>query len=270
MQQVLVCKCIELACLVPIKHGPALTVWTLNPTSDPTVEVVSDMEDLRVVENQPAEFICQFSRPVKAQWKKDGQPLKLDGRRVVVEQDWNVARLYFSHVYAKDRGSYSCEAEGTSVVASLHVEGELSSTWKEHQCPQSPLLPLAHSQLLFLVGKHCPVSNVHSILLLCLLQPNPSPSSRVWKTQRPLMEVKLCLSAPCLALRAETAVGCWMGSQWRNLPVLRLWHLRAAAGTCYCSRSCLSKTVAQWPLRLAQRPQVPNSLSEVNKLNQLI
>lgn len=99
-----------------------------------------------MVENQPAEFICQFSRPVKAQWKKDGQPLRLDGRRVVVEQDWNVARLYFSHVYAEDRGTYTCEAEGTSVVASLHVEGELSSTWKEHRCPQSSLLLIANCQ----------------------------------------------------------------------------------------------------------------------------
>lgn len=135
MQLVLVWKRVELACLVRMIYGQALTLWPLNPTSDPTVEVVSDMEDLRVVENQPAEFICQFSRPVKAQWKKDGQPLRPDGRRVVVEQDWNVARLYFSHVYAEDRGSYSCEAEGTSVVASLHVEGELSSTWKEPQRP---------------------------------------------------------------------------------------------------------------------------------------
>lgn len=86
-----------------------------------------------MVENQPAEFICQYSRPVKAQWKKDGQPLQPDGRRVVVEQDWNVARLYISHVSAEDRGTYSCEAEGTCVVASLHVEGELPSTWKKHQ-----------------------------------------------------------------------------------------------------------------------------------------
>ncbi|XP_035527001.1 obscurin isoform X31 [Morone saxatilis] len=91
---------------------------------DPTVEVVSEMEDLRVVENQPAEFICQYSRPVKAQWKKDGQPLQPDGRRVVVEQDWNVARLYISRVSAEDRGSYSCEAQGTCVVASLHVEAK--------------------------------------------------------------------------------------------------------------------------------------------------
>ncbi|KAK5860093.1 hypothetical protein PBY51_021594 [Eleginops maclovinus] len=91
---------------------------------DPTVEVVSELEDIRVLENQPAEFICQFSRPVKAQWKKDGQPLQPDGRRVVVEQDWNVARLYISHVSAEDRGTYSCEAKGTCAVASLFVEGK--------------------------------------------------------------------------------------------------------------------------------------------------
>ncbi|XP_061549134.1 obscurin isoform X5 [Phycodurus eques] len=91
---------------------------------DPTVEVVNDMEDLRVVENQPAEFICQFSRPVTAEWKKDGQPLQPDGRRVVVDQDWTVARLYISRVCSGDRGAYSCEAEGTRVVASLHVEAK--------------------------------------------------------------------------------------------------------------------------------------------------
>ncbi|KAK1879151.1 Obscurin, partial [Dissostichus eleginoides] len=91
---------------------------------DPTVEVVSELEDIRVLENQPAEFICQFSRPVKPQWRKDGQPLQPDGRRVVVEQDWNVARLYISHVSAEDRGTYSCEAEGTCAVASLFVEGK--------------------------------------------------------------------------------------------------------------------------------------------------
>ncbi|XP_044076909.1 obscurin isoform X4 [Siniperca chuatsi] len=106
---------------VTFKAG-SLTSTAKLLVKDPTVEVVSEMEDLRVVENQPAEFICQYSRPVKAQWKKDGQPLQPDGRRVVVEQDWNVARLYISHVSAEDRGTYSCEAEGTCVVASLHVE----------------------------------------------------------------------------------------------------------------------------------------------------
>ncbi|KAM9349716.1 obscurin [Symphorus nematophorus] len=108
---------------VTFKAG-SLTSTAKLLVKDPTVEVVSEMEDLRVLENQPAEFICQFSRPVKAQWKKDGQPLQPDGRRVVVEQDWNVARLFISRVSAGDRGSYSCEAEGTCVVASLHVEAK--------------------------------------------------------------------------------------------------------------------------------------------------
>ncbi|XP_040910985.1 obscurin isoform X6 [Toxotes jaculatrix] len=108
---------------VTFKAG-SLTSTAKLLVKDPTVEVVSEMKDLSVVENQPAEFICQYSRPVKAQWKKDGQPLQPDGRRVVVEQDWNVARLYISCVSAEDRGTYSCEAEGTCVVASLHVEGK--------------------------------------------------------------------------------------------------------------------------------------------------
>ncbi|XP_068593691.1 obscurin isoform X3 [Cebidichthys violaceus] len=108
---------------VTFKAG-SLTATAKLLVKDPTVEVVSEMEDLRVLENQPAEFICQYSRPVKAQWKKDGQPLQPDGRRVLVEQDWNVARLYISHVSAEDRGTYSCEAEGTCTVASLYVEGK--------------------------------------------------------------------------------------------------------------------------------------------------
>ncbi|XP_053185436.1 obscurin [Scomber japonicus] len=108
---------------VTFKAG-SLTSTAKLLVKDPTVEVVNEMEDLRVLENQPAEFICQFSRPVKAQWMKDGQPLQPDGRRVVVEQDWNVARLYISRVSAVDKGTYSCEAEGTCVVASLHVEAK--------------------------------------------------------------------------------------------------------------------------------------------------
>ncbi|KAL7385987.1 hypothetical protein ABVT39_002583 [Epinephelus coioides] len=108
---------------VTFKAG-SLTSTAKLLVKDPTVEVVSEMEDIRVLENQPAEFICQFSRPVKAQWKRDGQPLQPDGRRVVVEQDWNVARLFISRVSAQDRGTYSCEAEGTCAVASLYVEGK--------------------------------------------------------------------------------------------------------------------------------------------------
>ncbi|KAM6920582.1 obscurin [Lycodopsis pacificus] len=105
-------------------NAGSLTETAKLLVKDPTVEVVSEMEDLRVLENQPAEFICQYSRPVKAQWKKDGQPLQPDGRRVLVEQDWNVARLYISRVSAEDRGTYSCEAEGICAVASLYVEGK--------------------------------------------------------------------------------------------------------------------------------------------------
>ncbi|KAK7945499.1 hypothetical protein WMY93_001227 [Mugilogobius chulae] len=106
---------------IMFKTGSLLSTAKLL-VKDPTVEVVSAMEDLRVLENQPAEFICQYSRPVKAEWRKDGRPVQPDGRRVVVEQDWNVARLFISHVSAEDRGTYSCEAQGTCVVATLHVE----------------------------------------------------------------------------------------------------------------------------------------------------
>uniref|UniRef100_A0AAV2JPG1 non-specific serine/threonine protein kinase n=1 Tax=Knipowitschia caucasica TaxID=637954 RepID=A0AAV2JPG1_KNICA len=102
--------------------GSSAGLMNLASPSDPTVEVVSAMEDLRVLENQAAQFICQYSRPVKAEWRKDGRPLQPDGSRVVVEQDWNVARLFISHVSAEDRGTYSCEAQGTCVVATLHVE----------------------------------------------------------------------------------------------------------------------------------------------------
>ncbi|XP_028831505.1 obscurin isoform X15 [Denticeps clupeoides] len=91
---------------------------------DPTVEVVSAMKDLSVVEDQPAEFICQYSRPVKAVWKRDGNPLQPDGHRVVVEQDWTVSRLYIRHVTLGDMGTYSCEAEGTSVVSRLEVQAK--------------------------------------------------------------------------------------------------------------------------------------------------
>ncbi|XP_054452325.1 obscurin [Anoplopoma fimbria] len=108
---------------VTFKAG-SLTSTAKLLVKDPKVEVVSEMEDLRVLVNQPAEFICQYSRPVKSQWKKDGQPLQPDGRRVLVEQDWNVARLYISRVSAEDRGTYSCEAEGTCTVATLYVEGK--------------------------------------------------------------------------------------------------------------------------------------------------
>ncbi|GAA6091828.1 obscurin isoform X13 [Tachysurus ichikawai] len=91
---------------------------------DPTVEVVSAMEDIDIAENQPAEFICQFSRPVRAMWKLNGQPVQPDTHRLIVEQDWTVARLYISRVTAQDVGVYSCEAEGTHVEAHLRVQAK--------------------------------------------------------------------------------------------------------------------------------------------------
>ncbi|XP_064869568.1 obscurin-like isoform X2 [Oncorhynchus nerka] len=103
--------------------GDQLTTASVA-VQDPIVEVVSEMQDLRVAEDKPAEFICQYSRPVQAQWKRDGRPLQPDGQRVVVEQDWTVARLYIRHVSTEDRGRYSCEAEGTCVVALLEVEAK--------------------------------------------------------------------------------------------------------------------------------------------------
>ncbi|XP_073720231.1 obscurin isoform X37 [Misgurnus anguillicaudatus] len=102
----------------------ALTSSAKLLVKDPNVEVVSAMEDQHVAENQPAEFICQYSRPVKAVWKQNGLPVQADGRRVIVEQDWTVARLYISCVEPQDGGLYSCEAEGTSVVAHLRVQAK--------------------------------------------------------------------------------------------------------------------------------------------------
>ncbi|KAI4893348.1 hypothetical protein NFI96_024137 [Prochilodus magdalenae] len=91
---------------------------------DPSVDVVSAMEDIQVAENQPAEFICQYSRPVRAIWKQNGHPVQPDGNRVVVEQDWNVARLYISRVTPQDMGTYTCEANGTCVEAQLRVQAK--------------------------------------------------------------------------------------------------------------------------------------------------
>ncbi|KAL2098330.1 hypothetical protein ACEWY4_007537 [Coilia grayii] len=82
------------------------------------------MEDLQVQEGEPAEFICQYSRPVTAVWKRDGQSLQVDGYRVIVDQDWNVAHLYISSVIPEDTGIYSCEAEGTCVKAHLEVKAK--------------------------------------------------------------------------------------------------------------------------------------------------
>ncbi|XP_051970786.1 obscurin-like [Xyrauchen texanus] len=43
----------------------------------PNVEVVSAMEDQHVAENQPAEFICQYSRPVKAVRMSQAKPIDI-------------------------------------------------------------------------------------------------------------------------------------------------------------------------------------------------
>ncbi|XP_062847132.1 obscurin isoform X3 [Trichomycterus rosablanca] len=103
--------------------GDQLTTASVS-VQDPFVEVVSAMKDIIIAEGQPAEFICQYSRPVRAIWKQNGKPVQPEGHRVVVKQDWNVARLYISCATAQDVGIYSCEAEGTSVKACLSVQAK--------------------------------------------------------------------------------------------------------------------------------------------------
>lgn len=82
------------------------------------------MQDLAVEEGGPAELLCQYSRPVQATWKMDEQEVCTDGCRVVIEQDWTVAKLSFRPALPCDTGIYSCEAAGTRVVALLQVQGE--------------------------------------------------------------------------------------------------------------------------------------------------
>ncbi|XP_037595720.1 obscurin isoform X39 [Cebus imitator] len=91
---------------------------------DPVVEVVSAMQDLAVEEGGSAELLCQYSRPVQATWKTDEREVRADGRRVIIEQDWNVARLTFRPALPCDSGIYSCEAAGTRVVALLQVQAK--------------------------------------------------------------------------------------------------------------------------------------------------
>lgn len=83
------------------------------------------MQDLTVEEDGTAEFICQYSRPVQATWWKNDQELHVDGQRIVVEQDWNVAKLKIRPALPGDTGIYTCEAGGTKVVAMLDVQGEI-------------------------------------------------------------------------------------------------------------------------------------------------
>ncbi|XP_030053285.1 obscurin isoform X2 [Microcaecilia unicolor] len=91
---------------------------------DPTIEVVSPMGDLTVDEDGTAEFICQYSRPVQATWKKNDQEVLADGNRITIEQDWNVAKLTIKPAVPEDSGIYMCEAGGTSVMAELDVEAK--------------------------------------------------------------------------------------------------------------------------------------------------
>ncbi|XP_071285988.1 obscurin-like, partial [Agelaius tricolor] len=93
---------------------------------DPTIEVVSPMQDITVDEDGPAEFICQYSRPVHAIWKKNDQEIHADGQRVIIDQDWNVSMLKINPTVPEDTGIYSCEAEGIKVMATLDVQAKNS------------------------------------------------------------------------------------------------------------------------------------------------
>lgn len=110
---------------VTYRAGPLVSTAKLL-VKDPVVEVVSAMQDLAVEEGGPAELLCQYSRPVQATWKMDEQEVRADGHRVIIEQDWTVARLSFRPALPCDSGIYSCEAAGTRVVALLQVEGEVA------------------------------------------------------------------------------------------------------------------------------------------------
>ncbi|XP_044942911.1 obscurin isoform X13 [Mustela putorius furo] len=108
---------------ITYRAGPLVSTAKLL-VKDPTVEVVSAMQDLVVEEGGSAELLCQYSRPVQATWKMDEQEVCADGRRVFIEQDWTVARLSFRPALPCDSGIYSCEAAGTRVAALLHVQAK--------------------------------------------------------------------------------------------------------------------------------------------------
>nr|XP_019585378.1 PREDICTED: obscurin [Rhinolophus sinicus] len=108
---------------ITYRAGPLVSTAKLL-VKDPTVEVVSAMQDLAVEEGGLAELLCQYSRPVQATWKMDEQEVRADGHRVVIEQDWTVARLSFRPALPCDSGIYSCEAAGTRVVALLQVQAK--------------------------------------------------------------------------------------------------------------------------------------------------
>nr|XP_036873103.1 obscurin isoform X5 [Manis javanica] len=108
---------------ITYRAGPLVSTAKLL-VKDPTVEVVSAMQDLVVEEGCPAELLCQYSRPVQATWKMDKQEVQADGCRVIIEQDWTVARLSFRPALPCDSGIYSCEAAGTCVVALMQVQAK--------------------------------------------------------------------------------------------------------------------------------------------------
>ncbi|XP_033053403.1 obscurin isoform X41 [Trachypithecus francoisi] len=108
---------------VTFRAGPLVSTAKLL-MKDPVVEVVSAMQDLAVEEGSSAELLCQYSRPVQATWKMDEREVRTDGHRVIIEQDWNVARLTFRPALPCDSGIYSCEAAGTRVVALLQVQAK--------------------------------------------------------------------------------------------------------------------------------------------------
>ncbi|XP_033623906.1 obscurin isoform X2 [Fukomys damarensis] len=108
---------------VTFRTGPLVSTAKLL-VKDPMVEVVSAMRDLVVEEGGSAELLCQYSRPVQALWKMDEREVCADGQRVIIEQDWTVARLTFRPALPCDSGIYSCEAAGTRVVALLQVQAK--------------------------------------------------------------------------------------------------------------------------------------------------
>ncbi|XP_069815234.1 obscurin isoform X2 [Dendropsophus ebraccatus] len=107
--------------VVTFKAGSLISTAKLL-IKDPTIEVVSPLSDLTIDEDDTAEFICQYSRPVQATWKKNDVAICADGKRFIAEQDWNVAKLTIKSVVPEDSGIYACEAGGTRVVAMLDVE----------------------------------------------------------------------------------------------------------------------------------------------------
>ncbi|KAM4869513.1 LOW QUALITY PROTEIN: obscurin-like [Urocitellus parryii] len=108
---------------ITFRTGPLVSTAKLL-VKDPTVEVVSAMQDLAVEEGGSAELLCQYSRPVQATWKMDEREVHADGHPVIIEQDWTVARLTFRPALPCDSGIYSCEAAGTLVVALLQVQAK--------------------------------------------------------------------------------------------------------------------------------------------------